>query len=195
MHVVADRIYTPEDLLSMPDGKNYELVDGHLVERNVSQLSNWVGGQLFYELGAFLHANPSGWAWPSELGYECYPGHPNKVRKPDISFIRMERMPEGPTSEGYVHIAPDLAVEVVSPNDLWHELEAKVEEYQAAGVSLVWVIDPEVRTAYVHRRDGTVSRLRETDELSGEGIIPDFRCPLSSIFPKRPQQPEPRTAV
>jgi Uma2 family endonuclease len=195
MHIVAEKRYTPEDLLSMPARKNYELVDGHLVERTVSQLSSWVGGRLFSELDRFLQADPLGWAWPSELGYACYPGRPNKVRKPDVSFIRIERMPDGPTSEGYAYIPPDLAVEVVSPNDLWHELEAMVEEYLAVGVSLAWVIDSEVRTAYVHRREGTVSRLRETDELSAEDIIPGFRCPLASIFPKRPQTQEPQTAV
>jgi Uma2 family endonuclease len=194
MHIVAEKLYTLEDLLSMPDRKNYELVDGHLVERTVSQLSSWVGGELHFNLRCFLRDDPIGWVWPSELGYACYPGAPNKVRKPDVSFIRIERMPDGPTSEGYAYIPPDLAVEVVSPNDLWHELEAKVEEYLAAGVSLVWVIDPEVRTAYVHRRDGTVSRLREGDELSGEDIIPGFRCPLASIFPKRPQAQGPQTA-
>jgi Uma2 family endonuclease len=190
MHVVAEKTYTPEDLLSMPDGKNYELVDGHLVERTMSPLSSWVGGELFYHLRTFLRENPKGWAWPADLGYECYPGRPNKVRKSDVSFIRVERMPDGPSSEGYAHIPPDLAVEVVSPNDLWHELQAKVDEYLEAGVQLVWVIDPEGRTAFVYRRDGTVSRLHAGDELSGEDIIPGFRCPLASIFPpKREPQP------
>jgi Uma2 family endonuclease len=195
MHLVAENTYTPEDLLSMPDGKNYELIDGRLVERNTSQLSSWVGGQLHFELNAFLRANPRGWVWPADLGYECYQDAPNKVRKPDVSFIRVARMPQGPTSEGYAHIPPDLAAEVVSPNDLWSELQGKVEEYLAAGVALVWVIDPVSRTALVYRRDGTVSRLREADELSGEDIIPGFRCPLSSIFPRvtRAQEPQPET--
>jgi Uma2 family endonuclease len=195
MHIVAEKLYTPEDLLSMPDRKNYELVDGHLVEKTLSQLSSWVGGRLFSRLDRFLQEDPLGWAWPAELGYACFPDRPNKIRKPDGSFIRRERMPEGPTSEGYVHIPPDLAVEVVSPNDLWHEVGAKVEEYLAVGVSLVWVIDPELRMAYIYRRDGTVSRLRETDELSGENVIPGFRCPISSIFPPRPESQEPMTAV
>ncbi len=195
MHIVAEKIYTPEDLLSMPDGKNYELVDGHLVERNMSQLSSWVGGRLFGEIHLSLRNDPIGWAWPADLDYECYPDHPNKVRKPDVSFIRKERMPEGPTSEGYSHIPPDLAVEVVSPNDLWHEVQAKVDEYLAAGVLLVWVIDPEARTMYVHRRDGTVSRLREGDEISGEGMIPGFRCDLTSILPEKPRLQDAQTAV
>jgi Uma2 family endonuclease len=195
MHLVAEKTYTPEDLLSMPDGKNYELVDGQLVERNVSQLSSWVGGRLYRLLDIFVEDHNLGWAWPADLGYECYPDSPKKVRKPDVSFIRLERMPEGPSSDGYAHIAPDLAVEVVSPNDLWHEVQAKVDEYLDAGVTLVWVIDPEARTVYVHRRDGSVTRLREGNDLLGEEIIPGFRCSLASIFPKKPQPPEPRTTV
>jgi Uma2 family endonuclease len=195
MHLVAEKSYTPEDLLSMPDRKNYELVDGHLVERNMSQLSSWVGGQLLYQCNAFLQVNPIGWAWPSDLGYECYPDDPKKVRKPDVSFIRIERMPDGPTSDGYAHIPPDLAAEVVSPNDLWHEVIAKVDEYLEAGVTLVWVIDPEARSVHVYRRGGTVSLLREGDELSGEDIIPGFRSPVASLFPAKPQPQQPETTV
>jgi Uma2 family endonuclease len=195
MHLVAEKIHTPEDLLSMPDGKNYELVDGHLVERNMSQLSSWVGGEFFFELRSFLRANPIGWAWPADLGYECYPDSLNKVRKPDVSFIRIERMPEGPSSDGYAHIPPDLAVEVIAPNDLWREVIAKVDEYLEAGVMLVWVIDPEARSVHVYRRGGTVSLLREGDELSGEDIIPGFRCSVTSLFPAKPQPQQPETTV
>src|SRR5262249_43923127 len=146
MSTIAEKTYTPEDLLSMPDRKNYELVDGHLVERNMSVLSSWVGGRLHRILDGFVEDHDLGWAWPADLGYECFPDAPGKIRKPDVSFIRKERLPEGPTSEGYVDIAPDLAVEVVSPNDLAYEVEAKVVEYLNAGVPLVWVIDPEACT-------------------------------------------------
>ena len=158
----------------------------------MSELSVWVGGELYFQLRTFLRDHPIGWVWPAELGYECYPDAPKKVRKPDVSFICIERKPEGPTSSGYAHIAPDLAVEVISPNDLWHEVEAKIREYLAAGVALVWVISSEIRIAYVHRRDGTISKLGETDELSGEDIIPGFRCLVSSIFPTKTQPEEPQ---
>lgn len=191
MHIAAEKIYTPEDLLSMPDSKDYELVDGQLVERHMSQLSVWVGGRLAGKLGNFLEANPAGWVWPADLGYACFP---NKVCKPDVSFIRLERMPGGPTSEGYAHIVPDLAAEVVSPNDPWHDVQAKVDEYLAAGARLVWVIDPDATIMFVYRSDGSVSRLREGDEVSGEDVIPGFRCELASIFPKPAEPREPRPA-
>src|SRR5262249_53669864 len=112
------------------------------------------------------------------------------VRKPDVTFVRLDRMPRVPGAEGYIDIAPDLAVEVVSPNDLAYELEAKVVEYLDAGVSLVWVIDSEARRVRVHRRDGSVSWLREKDELSGKDVIPGFRCPVSALFPEPVTKPQ-----
>lgn len=190
MHVVAEKLYTPEELLSIADGKDYELVDGRLVERNMSVLSSWVGGQLYSELNVFLRDNPLGWAWPSDLGYACFPDAPKKVRKPDVTYIRKERLPEGLTSEGYEYLPPDLAVEVVSPNDSYYEVEAKVIEYLDAGVSLIWIVDPESRTVRIHRRDGSVAWLRQRDELSGEDVVPGFRCPVSAIFPGKRQEPE-----
>jgi Uma2 family endonuclease len=184
MSTIVEKKYTPDDLLAMPDAKNFELVDGHLVERNVSQLSSWVAGELFGDIRAFLKEKPLGWVWPSDLGYECFPDSPGKVRRADVSFIRRERLPQGPTSEGYAYIAPDLAVEVVSPNDLAYEVERKVVEYLDAGVSLVWVINPEARTILIRRRNGTVDWLREHDELRGEDVLPGFVCRVSSLFPE-----------
>jgi Uma2 family endonuclease len=170
----------------MPDAKSYRLVDGHLLERNVSQLSSWVAGRVFRFIDVFVDDKGLGWAWPSDLGYECFPDSPRRVRRADVSFIRRERLPDGPTSEGYVTIAPDLAVEVLSPNDLAYEVDKKVVEYLDARVSLVWVVNPETRTILIRRRDGTVNWLREHDELSGEGVIPGFVCRVSSLFPEGP---------
>ena len=96
-----------------------------------------------------------------------------------------DRLPEGPTSDGYIYIAPDLAVEVVSPNDTAYEVWRKVLEYLDAGVALVWVIDPEARTAQIYRRDGSTDLLREDGELSGEDVLPEFRCRLATIFPEK----------
>jgi Uma2 family endonuclease len=83
-----------------------------------------------------------------------------------------------------------LAVEVVSPNDTASALEEKLEDYQKAGVPLVWVIYPNSRTVWVCRSDGSMSHLHENDELSGEVVIPGFRCPVREIFPPREPSPE-----
>ncbi|MGZ3354921.1 MAG: Uma2 family endonuclease [Isosphaeraceae bacterium] len=174
---------TPEDLLAMPDGKNYELVDGRLVERNMGAESSWIGGRIFLRLSLFCDEHQLGYVWPADNGYQCFAHAPKLVRRPDVSFIRAGRLPGGELPKGHVRIPPDLAVEVVSRNDLASELDEKVEDYQKAGVGLVWVIHPESGTASVYRSDGSVSRLHQDDELSGEEVIPGFRCRVRSLFP------------
>lgn len=186
MSTVLEKTYTPEDLLAMPDRKNYELVDGHLVELNVSVLSSWVGGRMYRAVDSFVEEHQLGWAWGAALGYVCFADAPGKVRKPDVSFVRKERLPEGLTSEGYLYIPPDLAVEVISPNDSAYEVDHKAGEYLNAGVLLVWVINPVARTVIINRRDGSITGLREHDELSGEDVLPGFRCRVSTILPPKP---------
>jgi len=183
MSTIVEKTYTPEDLLAMPDGKSYELVEGHLVERNTSVLASWVGSRLSRFIDIFVEENQLGWSWHADLGFVCFPDAPGKVRKPDVSFVRKERLPEGPTSEGYLYIHPDLAVEVLSPNDLAYQVDNKVVEHLDAGVPLIWVINPEARTVRIHRHDRSVSWLQEEDELSGEDVLPGFRCRVSALFP------------
>ena len=175
--------YTPEDLLAMPDGKNYELVDGRLVERNMGAESSWIGGNLYFALRSHCKDPTVGWVWPADNGYQCFPHAPKLVRRPDVSFIRAGRLPGGQLPKGHVRIAPDLAVEVVSPNDLAYEVEEKVDDYQKAGVPLIWVIYPENRTVFIRRGNGSVTQLHQDDELSGEEVILGFRCTVRSLFP------------
>jgi Uma2 family endonuclease len=180
--VATKQEYTPEDLLTMPDAVSYELVDGELVERDMGWKSSWVGGRVFKLLTDHCDAHGLGWAAPADASYQCFPDAPNKVRKPDASFISLERMPSDKKPDGHCRIAPDLAAEVISPNELYEKVEEKVEEYLTAGVRLVWVVNPPKRTVRVHRADGTITNLRETDELSGEDVVPGFRCRVSELF-------------
>ena len=186
MSTTTARRYTPADLLAMPDGNRYELVDGELVERDMSGLSSLVAGNVFRRVANHAEENNLGYPIAGDCGYQCFSFDPGRVRRPDGSFIRADRITLEELESGYVTVAPDLAVEVVSPNDLAHELIEKVDEYLRAGVQLVWVIDPQTRTVAVHRPDGSDSRLREQDELSGEDVLPGFRCPVRDLFPARP---------
>ena len=79
-------------------------------------------------------------------------------------------------------IPADLAVEVLSPNDSVYEVNRKVERYLASGFGLVWVVDPEVKIVYVHRSDGTVAKLHETDEITGEAALPGFGRKVAEFF-------------
>jgi Uma2 family endonuclease len=178
---------TPEELPAMPDGGHYELIDGELRERNASFSSSVVATEMVGLLGAHCRPRNLGWLAGSELGFRCFPWKPRRVRRADVSFIRAERVTPEIWDAGYCPIPPDLAVEVVSPNDLASkDVEEKVDDYVRAGVKLVWVVYPVTRTVYVIRGDGTGYRLRSEDELTGEDVIPGFRCRVADLFPAPP---------
>lgn len=173
---------TAAELEGLPNEKNFELVDGQLVELNMGFESSYVGTEITGYLRSHVRANRLGWVISSELGYQCFPGDPDKVRRPDASFIRADRLRASEMPKGYCKIAPDLAVEVISPNDLFSELSAKIGDYLSSGVRLIWVLDPVGRRAQVYRQAGGGALLAENDELSGEDVIPGFRCQLSELF-------------
>ena len=172
---------TPEDLLAMAEANRFELVDGALVENPAGFESDIVGGEVYSALRAFCVANRTGLA-TSEASYQCFPDAPTKVRRPDASFIRAERLP-AIIPRGNCRIAPDLAVEVVSPNELFSAVREKVREYLSAGVRLVWVVNPPTRSVLVYRADGTVADIGPDGELDGDDVLPGFRCPVASLFP------------
>ncbi len=173
---------TAEDLLAMPHEKDFELVDGELVERKMGNESSFIAGNLFFLLASFVRPRRLGIVLPAEAGYQCFPDSADRVRKPDVSFVCSGRLPNNRPARGYDTIAPDLAVEVLSPRDLASEVDQKVEDYLQAGVRLVWVVNPDTRGVRVHRADGSITGLHEQDDLSGEEVIPGFLCPVAALF-------------
>jgi Uma2 family endonuclease len=195
MSAVADKtLITPEEFLRMPNQKDFELIDGELVSRygdpsesRVSILSSWVGGQIFGRIYNFCEGRQHGWCFPADGGLQCFPDRPKTVRKPDVSFVKRERLGVDQIGEGWLTLVPDLIVEVISPNDLAEEVEEKIEMFHKAGVPLIWVVSPTARNVRVLRSDGSTAVLREGDTISGEDVLPGFVCPVSSIFlPKSP---------
>jgi Uma2 family endonuclease len=178
--------YTPEDLLRLGSDKLYELVDGRLVENRMSSESSWIATRLARWLEAYIEQLQLGWVWV-ENTFQCFPDAPNKVRRPDIAFVRAGRLPDNRPSRGHERVMPDLVVEVVSPNDLAEEIETRIDEFLRGGVRLIWVIYPHTRTAYVVHPDKTAKRLGAGDELDGEDVVPGFRCALSDLFPAEPR--------
>jgi Uma2 family endonuclease len=178
--ILSDRTYTPEDLLAMPEGKRFELVEGRLVEAETSALACYVAGLLVIELGQFLKKHPIGTVFP-EVAYRCFAEEENRVRRLDVSFISRERLrPEHLT--GFMPIPPDLAIEVVSEHDSYYDVEEKVEEYLRAGVRLVWVFNPQRRAVRVYRADRSVSEVAEGGVLSGEAVLPGLELPVQPLF-------------
>jgi Uma2 family endonuclease len=107
--------------------------------------------------------------------------NPDTVRAPDVAFVSTQRL-GGPDPVAFPELAPDLAVEVLSPGDRPGEVLEKVEAWLSAGTRLVWVIDPERRTGRVYRADGSVSELERDGVLDGEDVVPGFRCTLAVVL-------------
>ena len=174
--------YTAQDLLTMQDGERFELVAGNLVERNMGARSSYVAGEAYGILREFVRIHRRGLVFPEGTSYQCFPDDPGKVRRADTSFIAAGRLRDDTPPEGHILIAPDLAVEVVSPNDLVYEIDEKVEEFLSAGVRLVWVVNPVSRTVRVHRPERPGVTLRVADELLGDDVLPEFRCRVQDLF-------------
>ncbi len=175
--------YTPEDLFGMPDGDRYELANGQLVEHSRSLLASYIAGTLQWLLHTFCRENQPGWVLPDGTTYQCFADDPDKVRKADVSFIGLARLSiEQALAKGHVRIPPDLAAEVIPPNDLYYEVEAKAEEWLSAGAQIVWIVNPRTRSITVRRADATISLLQENDDLTGEKILPGFRCRVGELF-------------
>jgi Uma2 family endonuclease len=101
---------------------------------------------------------------------------------PDLAFLSAARIPAEGEPETKWPLAPDLAIEVISPSDLYVKVHAKALEYLAAGVQEVWLISPEHRHVILHRSATNIMAIPEEGELVSEHLLPGFRCSLREIF-------------
>jgi Uma2 family endonuclease len=180
---------TAEELLSYEARhKRTELVGGRLVVREPASYQHGVvAGRVFARLSAWLEqdrvargaSEPLGDALAAETGFTLS-RKPDTVRAPDVAYVRAERRPT--ITRGFPELAPDLAVEVLSPDDRPGEVLAKVGDWLKAGTELVWVIDPQRRHARHFAADGTVIILGEHDALDGAPVLPGLRVPLSGLW-------------
>jgi Uma2 family endonuclease len=179
--VMTTALMTAEQLLqaSVPN-KRAELVRGRLVIR---EPAGWRHGAVAMNLAARLAQHVdltgAGQLLAAETGFTLA-RNPDTVRAPDIAFVRRERLPSDTT--GFAELAPDLVVEVLSPDDRPGEVLAKVADWLDAGALRVWVIDPERRIARVYRQDGTETIVEAGGSLQGEDVLPGFSCTLASIL-------------
>ncbi len=173
--------WTPQEFLDLPDSVGYELVDGKLVERAVSEESSAVGVRIAHLLQSENEKLCEARIYGSDLSYKCFADRPKNFRRADASLVRKARL-EGLNNPGMMPIAADLVIEVLSPNDHIYDVNDKVELYLANGFPLVWVVDPEIKIVYIHRADGSVTKLHESEEITGEAALPGFRCQVAEFF-------------
>lgn len=131
-------------------------------------------------LAGFVKEHRLGRVTGAETGFQLS-RDPDTVRAPDVGFVRAERVPSTPT-RGFFQGPPDLAVEVLSPDDRASEVLAKVNDWLAAGCLAVWVVDPAKRAVSVYRKEGQAVTWGTADELSAGDLLPGFRLPIAEVF-------------
>ena len=183
MATVTRKRYTPADLLKITDRPMPELIDGELVERELmGQEADAIGMRVGALLIAYSGATLPGLVNGSEGSFQVFPDDPKKVRIPDVSFTRLDRIPGGKPAKGHGRVAPDLAVEVISPNDKAAKVFGKIRDFLDAGVPMIWAVNPGTRDVLVLRADGTATLLKVGDTLDGGAVLPGFSCPVAALF-------------
>jgi Uma2 family endonuclease len=172
--------YTPLDVLHLHQEGLYELVDGNLVEKQISSDASRVAWIIGSHLFNHVSQTNAGTCYP-EQSFQCFPHHRELVRRPDLAFVGADRISKV-NKEGHVQITPDLAIEVISPTDKVYELDEKLADYRSAQIPLVWVVDPKARTVRVRRIGKPSIELEETDTLTGDPVLPGFSIVVKNLF-------------
>jgi Uma2 family endonuclease len=179
--VAPERTITVKQFWQEYAGKPYELIDGQIVEVALSggtkgiittRIGNLISAFVFsYDLGeVFLKTG-------FQLGKD--------LRGADAAFVTTERWQTVTEPEKYVPFAPDLAVEVVSPNDSASDVNNKVDLYFVSGSQLVWVIYPKSRQIIAHYPDHTARIFNDTELIDGADVLPGLQIAVTKIFPPR----------
>ncbi len=182
MSTVAERI-TADELLKMPRGKlRYELIRGRLLTMSPAGSEHGVVTmRLSLIIGQFIAAQNLGVVFGAETGF-VLEHDPDTVRAPDIAFLRLNQIPDGGIPQGYWPGAPDLAVEVVSPNDTVRGVEEKAAAWIQFGARGVWIVNPRSKTVTVYDSDRASRVIGGGDVLDGGEILPGFHCLIADIF-------------
>jgi Uma2 family endonuclease len=175
-------LYTADDLRRMPTDEPWEIWEGKLRKvpgagGDASDLAHWIG----VLISLFVRPRRLGMVTGADGTY-LVAHDPQTVIVPDAAFVRWERLPGRARPKGYIPVPPDLAVEVRSPTDEPGDIAKKQERYRAAGVPLVWWVDPERRTVQVFEGGVLTGEFGEGGVLDGGEVLPGFRLPVAEIF-------------
>lgn len=175
---------TADELWTMPEvpGKRFELINGEMVE---VPGTNILHGLIVFWVARLIAT----FADERNLGLVTVDGssyvirrNPDTVRIPDVAFVSWQRMPEPLPLSTYWPIPPDLAVEVVSPDDRAIELHENARDYLEAGTRQVWILWPQLTSVTVHTLAGPGRDLGPNDELDGGEVLPGYRIRVGELF-------------
>lgn len=177
-----ERLITGEEFAAMADTGRSELVNGRIVKISPPQGAHGVCEFNFsFLIGQFVKAHKLGKVLVGEAGVYIK-RNPDTVRGMDVAYISNERWAKQANKNGYLEIAPDLVVEVVSPTDRWNDVTQKLREYFSIGVRLVWVADPAAQTVFVYRSLTEMQEVKSGETLGGGDVLPNFSEPVAGFF-------------
>ncbi len=177
----AETLLTGDDLLAMGDIGPSELIEGRLVRMSPTGGKHAIIEVNFAQhLKVFAVKHRLGKVMSGEVGIYVR-RNPDTIRAADVAYISNERYARW-RKTGYLDVAPDLIVEILSPDDRWTDVTQKLREYFGTGVRLVWVADPEARMVYAYRSSTDVREFKETDTLTGDDVLPGFNLIVADLF-------------
>jgi len=170
-------LMTADELFHLADdGYKYELVRGELRRMSPAGYSHGrVAARIAHSVMTFLETHPIGEICTNDVGFRLE-HNPDTVLGPDVAFVRQDRVVD---TAKYFEGAPDLAIEVVSPNDTYTEVEAKAADWLRGGAQAVIVVDPARKTARIHRTTETVNI---ADTIAVDDVIPGWQLRLAQLF-------------
>jgi Uma2 family endonuclease len=180
---VNQELVTAKQFASLPSAQHpQELVAGHIIDMPSPQTPH---GQVVFNLAfllkTYLKQHDVGRAWGAESGL-ITSREPDSVRGMDAAFCSYARWPKETPQRGYAEIAPELVIEVMSPEDRWPRVLKKITEYFDAGVLVVCTVDPELKTVQIHTDGSSARVLRVEDTFELPNILPGFSCRVSELF-------------
>jgi len=177
-------LFRAEDIegIQAATGRKYELIRGELFEVTTAPRANFVTIRIAFLIESWNQAARAGNVG-GDIGFTLE-RQPDTVRAPDVCFIRKGRLPREQAERGYPEMAPDLVVEVKSPNDTFGALRRKAQQFFDGGAQLIWLVEPD-RFVDVHHPGQEAQRLGLDDVISGEDILPGFSCRVGDFFPEQ----------
>lgn len=167
--------------LGESDGRTY-LLEGDLYEMTPTEgRHGGIAANVAGPLWAFVLPRRLGRVYVAKTGF-ILSRDPDTLMAPDVAFVRAERLPPLEDQRGFLELAPDLAVEIVSPSERGARLANKIRVHLAAGTRMVWVVDPDHGTALVYRPEAAPTMLARGDTLDGGDVLPGFRLAMEDLF-------------
>jgi Uma2 family endonuclease len=181
-----ERLLTIEELPDVVGDAPGDLIDGRFVPMPPT---GWphasTEARIAAKLQQFVDANPVGVVLTGEAGI-IIRRSPDTLRGADLAFVSKERIAQA-SPTGYLDVAPELIVEIISPNDRWTAIASKLDDYFDIGVDLVWLVDPQRHCVSCYRSPSDLEVLGLGDTLRAEPMLPGLALAVSDLFGARPE--------